>query len=307
MLELVWLVDREAMFEKDWIAYLFQDIPHKHHLHDEEENRYSCPVFVFNASISYESFLAEFQEERVPYGVIHLSDETLGNTCHYLEDSNCIFAIRNYHHPIYSKHPKVITVGLGYKSGFVPPSSTPPPSTPVPVRSQNPWFHWCFVGAVHHQARQEAIRSFLSCKPYLLQLSNGGFNSTTLSLEEYKQTMVLSKFAICPIGQGNMDTFRLYEAMEAGCVPVVLSRTAEQPYHPSYWHAVFMLPSDYDIPFVLCDTWQECLQRMEGLMQNPATYYDLQTKMTEFWDHQKVRWKQRIGEATKALMSACSL
>jgi hypothetical protein len=174
------------------------------------------------------------------------------------------------------------------------------------MRSQNPWFHWCFLGAVHHKARQDAIKTFLSSKPYLLKVSSGGFNSDNLSIEEYKQTMVLSKFAICPIGQGNLDTFRFYEAMEAGCVPIVLNRTAEQPYRPSYWHAVFMLPPEYDIPIVMDDTWEECLQSMESLMQNPVKYYDLHTKMTQFWENQKGLWKQRIGEAVNVLKSVCS-
>lgn len=301
MIELVWLVDREAMFETDWVEYLFRDIPHTTFLCDQEDIKYKYPVFIFNASISYESFLADFHEERTPFGVIHLSDETLGNTCDYLNDPNCVFAIRNYHHPIYSKHPKVITVGLGYKSGFT--NSALAPS----VRSQNPWFHWCFIGAVHHQARQDAIKTFLASKPYLLKVSTGGFNSDNLSTEEYKQTMVLSKFALCPIGQGNIDTFRFYEAMEAGCIPVVLSRTNEQPYRPSYWHAVFMLPSDYDVPIIMNETWQDCLMAMETLLQNPVKYYDLHAKMTQFWENQKGLWKQRIAEAVNVLKTAYSL
>lgn len=302
MIELVWLVPPDGMFEHDWIEYMFRDIPHTSYWNDQGETLYTCPVFIFNASVRYESYLNEFSEERIPFGVIHLSDETLGNTCKYLDSPMCSFAIRNYHHPVYSQHPKVITIGLGYKSGFV----TLDAGASLNVRSQNPWFHWCFIGAVHHQERQDAIRAFLPWKPYLLKLSTSGFNSENLTIQEYKQTMILSKFALCPIGQGNIDTFRIYEAMEAGCIPVVISRTTEQPYQPSYWHALFMVPPSFEIPFIIGDTWDQCIESMEVLLQNPIKYYDLQQKMTQFWENSKTVWKNRIEQAVTGLKDACS-
>lgn len=305
VIELVWLVNRDGMFEKDWMDYLFQDLSHIHitEIHDDLE--YKFPIFIFNASFAYEEYLTEFNEERIPFGVIHLSDETLGNTCNYLDLDSCMFAIRNYHHPIHSTHAKVTTIGLGYKHGFHNPTHDAPPA----LRSPNPWFHWCFIGAVHHQARHDAVSTFLQVKPYLLKVSNGGFNSASLSIAEYKNTMVLSKFALCPIGQGNLDTFRIYEAMEAGCIPVVLTRTKEQPYYPSYWHALFSITSgdseiSSPIPLVMADTWGECLRAMESLLQNPIMYYDLQQKMTIFWEKQKQKWRLQIADKVKLLVTA---
>jgi hypothetical protein len=303
MIELVWLLDPNGMFEKDWIEYLFKDIPHSQYTDDHEDVRYRCPVFILNASMPYESYLLEYAEERTPFGVIHLSDETLVDTCNYLDLDMCVFAIRNYHHPLHSQHSKMITVGLGYKTGFHDPTN--PQS--LSVRSRDPWFHWCFIGAVHHQARHDAITTFLPIKPYILSVHTAGFNAHHLTIQQYKNTMLLSKFALCPIGQGNLDTFRVYEALEAGCVPVVLSKTIEQPYSPSYWHALFMLPSSSDIPFVMGNTWTECYQMMETLLQDPVKYYDLQAKMTQFWDSHKESWKQSIQAAVTQLKNACSL
>lgn len=296
MIELVWLVNPDGMFERDWIEYLFRDVPHVT-IRDQEDTRYESPIFIFNISCDYEQYLLEFQDERIPYGVIHLSDETLQNTCNYLESPSCLFAIRNYHHPILYKNPKVITIGLGYKYGF-----TDNPS----IRSSTPWFHWCFIGALHNQERRDAVTSFLQLKPYLLKMSNGGFNSESLTTAEYKQTMILSKFALCPIGQGNLDTFRFYEAMESGCVPVVLNRTEKQQYYPSYWHHLFGVPESFEIPVVMGASWQECMTIVEELLQDPRKYVELHTKMTTFWELQKDQWKLQIEQLSKQLITACS-
>ena len=304
MIELVWLLNPDKMFEKDWIEYLFKDIPHSHYTDENEEVQYRSPIFIFNASVPYESYLLEYSEERTPFGVIHLSDETLGNTCNYLDLEMCNFAIRNYHHPIYSQHPKMITIGLGYKAGFNVSESDANNNPPISLRSRDPWFHWCFVGAVHHQARHDAIVTFLSVKPYILSVYANGFNTPNLTIQQYKNTMILSKFALCPIGQGNLDTFRFYEALESGCVPIVLSRTEEQPYYPSYWHHLFS--QSEKLPFVMGDTWEECYKIMEELLKDPIKYYGLQSKMTQFWENQKQSWIQRIQSAVVNLTNACS-
>jgi hypothetical protein len=301
MIQLIWFVDPAGMFETDWLNDMFADIQHEHIIAadiDDIQENLTAPIFIFNASIPYEKFLCEFDEERVPFGVIHLSDETLGNTCDYLELSSCVFAIRNYHHPLYSLHPKVLTIGLGYKSGYK--SITPQ------KRSKDPWFHWCFVGAVHHVSRRESILAFQNVKPGFISLSSGGFNSKNLTLEQYKNVMVISKFALCPLGQGNLDTFRLYEAMEAGCVPIVLASTSQQPYVPSYWHFLFGLPASFEIPFIIGTDWNECVQKVETLLQNPYMYYELQTKMIRFWEGIKTHWRNRINNLVSSKLISCS-
>lgn len=47
---------------------------------------------------------------------------------------------------------------------------------------------------------------------------------------------------LCPVGHYNLDTFRVYEALEAGAVPVVLSTSQDQDY--GYFEGLFGVTSE---------------------------------------------------------------
>lgn len=293
-MKLVWLIDPAGIFENEWLEYLFQDVTHITHTDLDHDCIHEDAVFVFNHTFPYEEYFTNYAEERVSYGVVHLSDETLGDTCDYLKHKECVFAFRNYYHPIFSQNPKVVTFGLGYKCGFMS----------IPRESHVwPWYHWCFAGAIYHEQRRNALTAFQYVKPYFLFVGEG-FNRTSLSIDQYRRMMEISKFALCPIGQGNLDTFRLYEAMEAGCIPVTLSHTELQHFSPSYWHIMFRRE---EVPFVMGASWEECMTKVENLLKDPNDYRALQTKMIEFWEGLKHEWRAQVIQNVEKLLSSSSL
>lgn len=79
---------------------------------------------------------------------------------------------------------------------------------------------WFFSGQVTHPAREQLYEK-------LLQLKNGvaiatdGFGKG-LPAWEYFYNIAASKAVFCPPGPKSPDSFRLYETLEAGSVPIVL-------------------------------------------------------------------------------------
>jgi hypothetical protein len=104
--------------------------------------------------------------------------------------------------------------------------------------------------------------------------------------------MQMSKFALCPIGHCNLDTFRIYEALDAGCVPVVLKQTKMQMYEPSYWHVLF---GEDDVPFVLGETWDECQRKVRVLLGDVGLYLDVRKRTNEFWARAKAKWRRELS------------
>ena len=51
---------------------------------------------------------------------------------------------------------------------------------------------------------------------------------STVDLNSFIELSVKSKFCLCPRGYG-LNSFRLYEAMQLGCVPVIIT---DEPYLP---------------------------------------------------------------------------
>jgi hypothetical protein len=88
---------------------------------------------------------------------------------------------------------------------------------------RKPWldreFDWAFTGQVNHKSRQEMA-------DILADMSDGsfyraqGFNRGT-PREEHLRILTEARVAPCPAGTVHPDSFRLYEALEAGCLPIV--------------------------------------------------------------------------------------
>jgi len=286
MFNLVWLVDPEHLFETEWIRFLLAPKEYIEIKSSQNDNTlYHNALFVFNHSVDYATVFKLHEDASIPFAAIHLSDECLSDDFTFYHYHACKFVFRNYYHPFASKMPKVVTFGLGYKTNFA--------NIQVHTKYAD-YYNWCFAGNIHDTSRLKALLQFASIHPYKMNITQDGFNSAnSLSLEEYKQYMVESKFCICPIGQGNIDTFRLYEAMEAGSIPVTLSMTNHQKCLPSYWHYLF---GETDIPFVFADTMVQCSNIVNATLKDADTYYDMKHRVQDFWKRVKQKWKNKLSE-----------
>lgn len=283
----VWSCDPDGLFETEWLNTLlgrgFDDVVLSSDFEPQGND-----LLIFNHSIDYESLLVRYEVAQYPFGVIHLSDETLGDTMYYLTYKMCMFAFRNYYHPTFSMHPKVTTFGLGWKQG-----------TPqnVATSEKSRYYHWCFAGNIHTADRIQAIMPFASLFPYQLHTTHGSFaDPNGLPFTEYIQTMCNSKFAICPVGQGNIESFRLYEALECGTVPVVLEGTSVQP---DYWKSLF--PECESVPWITASTWHECVDIVRHVLQDQSSYKQVQKECQEFWNLIKQKWSQDLQNIVATL------
>ena len=123
---------------------------------------------------------------------------------------------------------------------------------------------WSFIGQVTHQRRQECRLASWGLPKTGLFISTDGFGQG-LSRENYYESMVRSKFVLCPSGPRTPDTFRFAEALEAGCVPIVDNRTPNPNYPKGYWNYVFGMD---EFPFPLVDDWQEVPDLFEGWLKD---------------------------------------
>jgi hypothetical protein len=118
----------------------------------------------------------------------------------------------------------------------------PTPGLPIGIPPKT--LDWAFLGQVTHQRRRD-------CHDALSGLPNGflyGSNGFTQGLPhaEYLQKLAEAKIAPCPSGPMNPDSFRVYEALELGCVPIVDSRTVSDRFPMGYWETLF--GNDFPLP-----------------------------------------------------------
>lgn len=107
---------------------------------------------------------------------------------------------------------------------------------------------WFFAGQVNHKSREAMIENVKDIPNGELHISSGFAQG--LSHDEYYRLMERSKIVLCPNGNISPDSFRLYEALEAGCIPIV-----ESPY---FWVGMFKT-----VPFPIVNeylTWKESIE-----------------------------------------------
>ena len=88
-----------------------------------------------------------------------------------------------------------------------------------------------------------------------------------ISPERYREVLLQSSFTLCPIGH-NPEAYRIYEACEAGSVPVIV--TGEQAYLEHKCEDAFRPFLDNGAPFVVLQSWDELGDFLAGPAANAS-------------------------------------
>lgn len=123
---------------------------------------------------------------------------------------------------------------------------------------------WSFAGQITHERRQQcatALKSILQDENYQGRLVETQGFTQGLPHDEYYRLMASSKIVLCPSGPETPDTFRFYEALEAGCLPIVDDKTPKDKEKTEYWQKLFATD---DLPFPVITDWR----KLKGIMVN---------------------------------------
>lgn len=92
-----------------------------------------------------------------------------------------------------------------------------------------------------------------------------------LGSEEYGKVMSDTKIALVPCGSASLDTFRFYEACQAGCVILTLKQNNYE----------FMK----DSPHIEIPSWKVFKQYVDLLLENPKKLIALSRQTIDFWNN----------------------
>jgi hypothetical protein len=106
----------------------------------------------------------------------------------------------------------------------------------------------------------------------------------SLKKSEYLAALANSIFVPCPDGN-NPETFRFYEALQAGCIPLVV-RTKRND-------AWFKWVSKY-IPLMSLTSWEDALRIMVSLLMKPETLEIYRSQVLQGW----MSWSATLQEQT---------
>ena len=212
----------------------------------------------------------QLESNRIPFKVIHLSDEFETDDLSFYSYSMCSAVLRNYVREEVKHLPHVLTIPLGYHHR---------PTASDKSYSERELM-WSFHGTDWFD-RSTQLREFVSFVPYSCHLQPNWNHPTATTERVYLNLIGNSKF--CPILKGqNSETFRMYEALEAGCLPVT---TITDPNYLKWIEENMGLSSLYN--------WTQ----PASVLANQGISEETRLEVGRRWN----AWKERIRNACSTL------
>lgn len=215
-----------------------------------------------------------------PFVLMHLSDEEgLDADGFYplLPEQTMVW--RNFPYPRFQGRPGLQAFPIGPRAEFLDPSLQAVAATPASHRP----FPWAFMGTLWASgSRTLAASLFLRALPQGCFYGGSRFGQG-LPLPHYRGQLLQSAFALCPEGDRHLDTFRLYESLQAGCIPVVVDQRCQ---------AMAMLGTTP--PFPLFSSWPEALVWVQEVLAEPEQL-DATQATVRLW------WQTRCMELSQAM------
>jgi GR25 family glycosyltransferase involved in LPS biosynthesis len=165
-------------------------------------------------SQKWNKWFHHLQRKGTPFRILHLSDEFVSDMIGCYTLPCCKAVVRNYIRPDTPLLPHIKTIPLGYHHKA---------STVTPF-SNRKWV-WSFHGTDWF-GRREQVEPFRIFQPNDCRFQATWNDPSGSNQQEYLSSLSDSKY--CPIMAGNnQETFRLYEALEAGTLPVTTIKDKE--------------------------------------------------------------------------------
>lgn len=140
------------------------------------------------------------------------------------------------------------------------------------------------MGQVHAQGvRAEMIDALKKTGgEYYCNVNSAWQSDDSLSTQDYKKILEQSIFVPCPRGNSSPDTFRLYETIEAGSLPIV--------ERDDYWSDLF----GNNHPLIQVSDWSKAANDISILSKESEWLEKYSQKLASWWDTQKTTLKQKI-------------
>ena len=153
--------------------------------------------------------------------------------------NNCDFIWRPFCSNKYFNNKKVQCIQIGYKSGVKNKQKS----------ARN--YKWAFTGTPHKSSRHDLLFQLSGIKPFFCHKTQK-FDQKIISVNEMSEILSSTVFIPCPNGFFHPETYRLYEALECECIPIV-----ESAY--DYYDRLF--PNN---PFIKVNKWADAKFIIQG-------------------------------------------
>lgn len=141
-----------------------------------------------------------------------------------------------------------------------------------------------FVGQVQNPHRRSCVQAITGIQGHYLKIAAGFGGVNGLGYQDYINTMLESKVVLCPSGSMCTDSFRVYEALECGALPIVEARSPRDEKHFNYWR-------ECGASLIPCvQNWSDA----HLILQDHAFIEHKTTECIAWWKDYKIQLKNKL-------------
>lgn len=145
-----------------------------------------------------------------------------------------------------------------------------------PGYKYNTWmpkkYLWSFVGQKQNPHRDKCVEVLSKLRDGFLHVVDGfGGQGNGIEYQQYLDICCQSRFVICPSGSMTADTFRVYEAMECGAIPIADRRSPRDEPGFNYWIECY----PHNTVFAISEWTEEIYEFMQCYPLHPLEEIDI--------------------------------
>mgnify|MGYP001068361476 FL=1 len=216
-----------------------------------------------------ESFYFDLSNKVKKIFLIHLGDEG-GAEKKDLVYSLCEHIWRTFSLPMFKNFKNVTSIPIGYKCD--------PIKDNINILKRN--YKWSFLGTTHGSSRYDLLDKHRNIMPNFINLTEDFSGKKSMDTNNYYKILNNSIFAPIPHGYFHPETYRLYEALEAGCIPII-----ENPFQ----FFDNFLPNN---PLLSVNSWEDSSTIIKKYLENKRDIEILRNKINDWWTQHKENLKE---------------
>ena len=216
-----------------------------------------------------ESFYFDLSNKVKKIFLIHLGDEG-GAEKKDLVYSLCEHIWRTFSLPMFKNFKNVTSIPIGYKCD--------PIKDNINILKRN--YKWSFLGTTHGSSRYDLLNKHKNIMPNFINLTEDFSGKRSMDTNDYYKILNNSIFAPIPHGYFHPETYRLYEALEAGCIPII-----ENPFQ----FFDNFLPNN---PLLSVNSWEDSSTIIKKYLENKKDIEILRNKINDWWTQHKENLKE---------------
>jgi len=224
---------------------------------------------------NFNKYFSFLQEKNINFNVLHLSDEFSCDDLKFYTYTNCKAVIRTYIRSDVPLLPHITTIPIGFHYKGTN-SKTFDERQMVWSFHGTDWFN-----------RKETLEKLQVFVPNNCHFTNYWNDPKMTNESKYLNALSNSKF--CPILRGNnIETFRLYEALETGTIPIYVRVESDS----KFWNLI-----SKKLQLINLDTWEKAIEFISLLINKKDFGEKYRLKLVDNW---KV-WKDEIKVSCQKL------